>query len=92
MNKPSWVVTCAGLLLIGVDPVLLRGDEVEEGFGTAIELVQFAVLLLVLLLGTALVEDGEQERTVMERAVFDGVVQFGDLTSTDVSQIMKDHV
>ncbi len=80
-------------LLPWLDSVLLRRNEVKEGFSSRVQLVQLALWgwLLLLLgvfttsvegpfwLGFLLPKDGEQEGAMVERAILERVIQFADL-------------
>jgi len=68
------------ILFAGLNTVFLRSDKIEERLGTSIELMESPVLALrSSLFTTLLVEDGEEERAVVQSAVLDRVVQLGHL-------------
>jgi hypothetical protein len=91
-----------------LDAVLLRGDKVKQRLRAAVELVKAAVAVrLAVTLGAvllacarcvlllALVEDREQERPLMERAVLDRVVQLRhtarvELFLLDVAEVLEE--
>jgi len=68
------------ILFVGLNAVFLRSDKIEERLGTSIEFMKFPFLALgPSLFTTILVEDGEEERAVVQSAVLDRVVQLGHL-------------
>ena len=68
------------VLFVGLDTVFLRSDKIEERLGTSIELMESSILALRSSpLTTFLIEDGEEERAVVQSAVLNRVVQLGNL-------------
>jgi hypothetical protein len=68
-------------LLDRVHPVFLRSNQVEESFSTSVQRMQFSIVGTLRILLFMLVEDGEKEWSMVQCAILDGVVQFGDLAN-----------
>lgn len=82
-------------LLVRIDPILLRCYKVKKSFRPPIELMQFSILLLHMILRRLLVENREQECTVVKRAVLDSVIQLRDAGRVeffwfDVAEVFKE--
>jgi len=72
--------TVENVLLVGLNAILLGSDKIEECLCTGIELMESSILALrPSLFSTFLIEDGEEERAVVQSAVLDRVVQLGHL-------------
>ena len=80
-RKTTNVPTTDEILFAGLNTVLLGSDKIEECLGTSIQLMESSVLALGSSFTTLLVEDGEEERAVVQGAVLDRVVQLGHLKS-----------
>jgi hypothetical protein len=83
------------VLLMWLNTVFLRRDQIKESLCTPIQFVQPAVAALLPTFTAVGVEDGEQELTVMKRAVFDGVVKLTDsrrikFLLLDVAEVLKE--
>ena len=61
-------------LFSGFDPIFLWRHQVKHRFGTAIQLMQFTVTGLTVVLPTTFIEYGKKEGAVVKGAVFDGIV------------------
>jgi hypothetical protein len=83
------------ILLMWLDTVFLRRNQIKEGLCTPIQFVQPAVAALLPTFTAVGVKDREKELTVMKRAVFDGVVKLTDsrrikLLLLDVAEVLKE--
>lgn len=60
-------------LFVGINPILLRGHEIKQSFGTPIKLVQASVFRF---LGSfpSLVEDGKKENAMMQSTILDRII------------------
>jgi hypothetical protein len=61
-------------LFFRFNAIFLWRYQVKQCFGTAIQLMEFTVTGLAVVLPTTLMENGKKEGAVMEGAVFDGIV------------------
>jgi len=61
-------------LFIGFDPIFLWRHQIKQRFGTAIQLMQFTVKGLAVVLPTTFIKYGKKEGAVVKGAVFDGIV------------------
>jgi hypothetical protein len=92
-------------LLPWLDSILLWRNEVEEGFSSRVQLVQLALWgrlpLLTRVLaasvegpfwfGLLLAKDSKQEGAMVERAIFERVIQFADLRETQGNRQLFGH-
>lgn len=61
-------------LFIRFDPIFLWRHQIKQRFGTAIQLMQFTVTRLTVVLPTTFIEYCKKEGAVVKGAVFDGIV------------------
>lgn len=68
------------LLFIGIDTILLRSNKIKERLRPPIQLVDLPILTLLNRVRLPeLVEYGEQERPVVQRAVLDSIIELRHL-------------
>ena len=80
MNRDVRIRQPAHVLFIGLDAILLRSNKVKERLGTSIQLVDLSILtLLYRICLPKFIENGEQERPMVQCTILDSIIQFRHL-------------